>query len=215
MPLQLLSETCKKQAVMSTGNALSQMVSGSKEKQKKRKINEEEDIFRLAQRPKLTNDLSYHNISANPNSTAAIANDYRSQSQTKTDNVNKPAPKYVFDGMFSVYSCSEFLNISFAVHVVSEVINIDEMVKQKETLENEYLNLKGENESLKERNVALQNALVTASKSAVQVSFDEEVSSFKKRKLGVLDPYCSTIRIEHRQRTKTYLQSSEINSKCY
>lgn len=53
------------------------------------------------------------------------------------------------------------------------------MIKQKNALDNENLNLKSENECLKERNVALQNALVTASKSAAQVPFEEEVSSIK------------------------------------
>lgn len=51
------------------------------------------------------------------------------------------------------------------------------------------MNLKSENELLKERNAALQNALVTASKSAAHVPFEEEVSSIK-----IVDNFVDKIR---------------------
>lgn len=61
--------------------------------------------------------------------------------------------------------------------LVPQIIDLDELVKQKQALDIKYLDIKNENDRLKEKNDALQNALVTASKSAGQVSFQEEVCS--------------------------------------
>lgn len=149
------------------GTVPSQVLEESKQMQNKRKMSIEDDIDRTAKKSK--SSVNEHDI--------VPRNNFRFHADTDSDEVNLSNSKVVFEGILSFALNSTF--VLFTLYVVSEIINIDELIKQKGALDKENKNLKSENELLKERNAALQNALVTASKSAAQVPFEEEVCSIE------------------------------------
>lgn len=106
-----------------------QITSESKRMQCKRMISTGDDVVRIVQKPKYDDNVAHNEAYAGEND-ISTADNFQFHAKSKPDNVNLPNDKVIFQGKLTFDLKSTIVPYNF--HKVSEIINIDDLVKQKE-----------------------------------------------------------------------------------